>query len=277
MRREESFLFYLRSAGIFFSLVFALSPFLYMVAVAFTPSPRSLLEEGIRELTTDHFLSVLFGGNLHFLRYLANSLLVSAVSALFSVTAASLAAYGVTRFSFRGRRLFLMVILAASLFPPVSLVSYLFSFLSSWSMINTFGALVLPYVAWTMPLSLWILVSYFSQIPRDLDRAALMDGCSRFTILFRIILPVATPGIVSTALLVFLFSFNEFLFALMFTTDFRARTIPVGIALFEGQHGSLPWGEIMAAATLSTLPVVLVVLLFQKRIIQGLTRGAVKE
>jgi multiple sugar transport system permease protein len=104
-----------------------------------------------------------------------------------------------------------------------------------------------------------------------------VDGCTRFQILRKIILPVALPGVVSTVLLAFIFAFNEFLFALMLTTDYQARTLPVGIALFEGLHGQIPWGEIMAAATLTTIPVVMLALVFQRHIIQGLTRGAVKE
>jgi multiple sugar transport system permease protein len=155
-------------------------------------------------------------------------------------------------------------------------VGYLFKLMTALGWINTYPALIFPYVAWTLPLSLWILVSYFSRIPRDLDRAGLIDGCSRLQILFKIIFPVAAPGIFATLLLAFIFAFNEFLFALMLTTDRAARTIPVGIALFEGLHGQIPWGEIMAAATLATLPVVALALIFQRRIIQGLTRGAVK-
>jgi multiple sugar transport system permease protein len=170
----------------------------------------------------------------------------------------------------------MFLILAMSMFPPVSLVGYLFKLMTALGWINTYPALIFPYVAWTLPLSLWILVSYFSRIPRDLDRAGLIDGCSRLQILFKIIFPVAAPGIFATLLLAFIFAFNEFLFALMLTTDRAARTIPVGIALFEGLHGQIPWGEIMAAATLATLPVVALALIFQRRIIQGLTRGAVK-
>jgi multiple sugar transport system permease protein len=119
-------------------------------------------------------------------------------------------------------------------------------------------------------------MSYFSQIPREVDKAAQIDGAGRFQILFRIVLPMALPGFISTILLLFIFSFNEFLFALMLTTDHTARTVPVGIALFQGLHGELPWGYIMAASTIACIPVVLLALIFQRRIIQGLTRGAVK-
>jgi multiple sugar transport system permease protein len=163
------------------------------------------------------------------------------------------------------------------MFPQVSLISYLFKFMSSLGWINTFQGLIFPYVAWSMPLSLWILVSYFGQIPRDLDWAARIDGASRLQTLIRIILPVAAPGVFSTTLLVFIFAFNEFLFALMLTVDYNSRTVPVGIALFEGIHGQIPWGQIMAAATLTTIPVVILTLVFQRRIVQGLTRGAVKQ
>jgi multiple sugar transport system permease protein len=228
------------------------------------------------EITPDHYRTVLTAGSLHFMDYLRNSLVVSAVSAACSVFVASLAAYALTRLTLPGKTLLMLFTLSVSLFPPVSLVSYLFKFMAGIGWINTHQALILPYVAWTLPLSLWILVSYFTQVPLDLDRAALVDGCSRFQVLIRVILPVAVPGVVSTALLAFIFAFNEFLFALLLTTDYRARTIPVGIALFEGLHGQTPWGEIMAAAALTTIPVVIIALIFQRRIIQGLTRGAVK-
>ena len=206
-----------------------------------------------------------------------NSIIISAASAVISVFFAALAAYAVTRLPLSGKLPLMFFILALSMFPPVSLVGYLYKLMTALGWINTYPALILPYVAWTLPLSLWILVSYFSRIPRDLDRAGLIDGCSRIQILFKIIFPVAAPGIFATLLLAFIFAFNEFLFALMLTTDHAARTIPVGIALFEGLHGQIPWGEIMAAAAMAAVPVVVLALIFQQRIIQGLTRGAVKE
>jgi multiple sugar transport system permease protein len=163
------------------------------------------------------------------------------------------------------------------MFPAISMISYLFKVMSALGWINTYLALIFPYVAWTLPLSLWILVSYFVQVPRDLDKAALIDGCTRMQVLLKVIFPVAAPGIFSTLLLAFIFTFNEFLFALILTIDHSSRTIPVGVALFEGLHGQLPWGEIMAAAGVSIIPVVALTLAFQRYIIQGLTQGAVKE
>ena len=263
--------------GAVLTLLFALSPFGYMVLTGMSRHADFLQPGQPLEITSDHYVTVLTADSLHFMAYLRNSLLVSAVSAVVCVFVASLAAYALTRLSLPGKAWFMVGILAVSLFPSVSLVSYLFKVMAGVGWINTPLALIFPYVAWTLPLSLWILVSYFSQVPRDLDRAALVDGCTRWQILRRIILPVAMPGVVSTALLAFIFAFNEFLFALMLTTDYRARTIPVGIALFEGLHGQIPWGEIMAAAALTTVPIVLLALIFQRHIIQGLTRGAVKE
>lgn len=267
----------LLSLGAVLTLLFAMSPFVYMVLTGLSRQPDFLRPDRPLEITSAHYLAVLSTDSLHFMDYLTNSLVVSAVSAILSVGAASLAAYAITRLTFPGKLLCLLGTLSVSLFPPVSLVSYLFKFMAQAGWINTLQALIFPYVAWTLPLSLWILVSYFEQVPRDLDRAARVDGCSRLQILRRVILPVAMPGVVSTALLAFIFAFNEFLFALMLTTDYHARTIPVGIALFEGLHGQIPWGEIMAAAALTTVPVVGVALAFQRRIIHGLTRGAVKE
>ena len=267
----------LLTIGALFTILFSLSPFIYMALTSLSLYPDFLLPGRSFDFTFAHFHTVTASPSVHFMEYLRNSLIVSAISAVVCVFIASLAAYAITRLPLPGKAFFMFFILAVSMFPPVSLVSYLFKLMSSLGWINTYQALVFPYVAWTLPLSLWILVSYFAQVPRDLDRAGLIDGCSRLQILIRIIFPVAAPGIFSTMLLAFIFAFNEFLFALMLTTDHSARTIPVGIALFEGLHGQTPWGEIMAAAAITTVPVVILALIFQRRIIQGLTRGAVKE
>ena len=266
----------LLALGMLCTLGFVLGPFAYMLLVSLCQSEALLRPEPTLHFTLAHYRTVLTTESLHFLAYVRNSLIVSALSALLSVWVAALAAYAITRLPLPGTTLVLLGTLAVSLFPPVSLVSYLFTWMAAAGWINTYQALIFPYVAWTLPLSLWVLVSYFAQVPRELDRAALLDGCSRWQVLRHIVLPVAMPGLVSTALLAFIFAFNELLFALMLSTDYHASTIPVALARFEGQHGQLPWGEIMAAAVLTTVPVVVLVLRFQGRIIQGLTRGAVK-
>ncbi len=271
---EEKLSYVLTAAAVVFMIVFSLTPFLYMVSTSFSASPDELTQ-GL-DFTLANYRDVLGVKSLHFLDYLKNSVIVSFISAAVTVLLASLAAYAITRLEMKGKTAILLFVLAVSMFPQISLIGYLFRVMMELDLINTYTALILPYIAWILPLSLWILVSYFAQIPKELDRAAVIDGCSKWQILFKVLLPVSLPGIFSTALLAFIFAFNEFIFALMLTTDHQSRTIPVGIALFQGLHGETPWGQIMAAATLTTLPILVFTLLFQKHIVQGLTRGAVK-
>ena len=262
--------------GVSFMLVFCLGPFLYMATVSLSAEPNFLAADVPFQATLANFHDVLSGQSLHFLDYLRNSLIISLSSAFFAVLIASLAAYAITRLPLPGKIHLLFLVLAVSMFPQIGLVGYLFKFMSHLRWINTYQALLFPYIAWILPLALWILVSYFAQIPIELDKAALIDGASRWQILRRVILPVAAPGIFSMFLLSFIFAFNEFMFALMLTSNYRARTIPVGITLFQGLHGQTPWGNIMAASVITVLPVVVLTLTFQRYIIGGLTRGAIK-
>jgi multiple sugar transport system permease protein len=262
--------------GMAFCLLFCLFPFIYMAVVSLSTRADFLSPQASFIFTLDNFGAVLTNQSLHFLDYFRNSIVISLVSAFFCVVVASLAGYAITRLQFPGKMYLLFFALAVSMFPQIGLVGYLYKFMTKLGWINTYQALLLPYIAWILPLSLWILVSYFSQIPRELDKAALVDGCTYWQILHRIVLPVAAPGVLSVFLLSFIFAFNEFMFALMLTTDYKARTIPVGIALFQGLHGQTPWGNIMAASVVTIMPVVILILIFQRRIIGGLTRGAVK-
>jgi multiple sugar transport system permease protein len=264
------------SLGILFVLGFCLVPFVWMVIISLSKRPDFLIRD-ISPFTLANYIDVLSLENLHFLDYLKNSVVVAGGTAVVSGVIGALAAYAVSRISFPGRIALIFGVLGLSMFPQICIVGYLYKFMSSLGWINTHTGLILPYISWSLPLALWILMSYFSQIPRELDKAAHIDGASRLQILSKVILPIALPGFLSTILLLFMFSFNEFLFALMLTTDFRARTVPVGIALFQGLHGELPWGYIMAASVISSIPVILIALFFQRHIIQGLTHGAVKE
>jgi len=254
----------------------SLGPFLYMTAVSLSGSVDFAAVAAPGGYTLDNYHTILAGKTLHFLDYLRNSILISAASALGAVLIAGLAAYALTRLPLPGTDYILFAVLALSMLPPISIIGYLFRLMTGLGWINTYPALILPYIGWTVPLSLWILVSYFRQVPRELDRAAMVDGCSHWQTLWRVIFPVVLPALFSTAILAFIFAFNEFLFALMLTTDHQARTVPVGIALFQGAHGLTPWGQIMAASVVATLPVVVITLVFQRHIIQGLTRGAVR-
>lgn len=267
----------LLAAGAVFTLIFCLTPFVYTVLTSLSLHPDFLARDVAFVPTGDHYYDVLARESLHFVDYLANSFVISFLSAVLCVFIASLGAYAMTRLPLPAKPLIMVGILAISMFPQLSLISYLFKLMTALGWINTYPALIFPYTAWTLPISFWILVSYFNQIPDSLDKAGLIDGCSRWQILWKIIYPVAKPGLFSTFLLAFLYAFNEFMFALILTTDHQARTIPVGIALFEGLHGQIPWGTIMAASTIAIIPVVGLTVAFQRHIIQGLTRGAIKE
>lgn len=274
--KEKSIKKILLLTGSIFMIIFCLAPFIFMSVISFSKNPDFLSSGGEFKFVLNNYKRILTVSSLHFLEYLRNSIIISGISAFLAVFLAGLSAYAITRLRFAGKIFILLFVLAISMFPQISIVSYLYRFMESLGWINTYAGLIFPYTAWILPLSLWILVSYFAQIPKDLDRAGLADGCSRFQVLRKIVFPIAAPGLFSTALLAFIFAFNEFMFAVMLTIDHHSRTIPVGIALFQGLHGEIPWGTIMAASTIATLPIVLGVLVFQRHIIQGITRGAVK-
>lgn len=204
-----------------------------------------------------------------------NSLVVAGSTTLLCVTLGSLSAYALARMRFRGKAPLLAFILAVSMFPQISIVSPLYLLLRELRLIDSYPGLVLPYLTFAMPLTVWLLVGFFRQLPPDLEEAARIDGAGRLRTLWEIILPLAWPGIATTAILTFLYSWNEFLFALSFTVGPERQTVPVAIALFRGRY-QVPWGEILAGVVVATVPVALLVLLFQRRIVRGLTSGAVK-
>jgi multiple sugar transport system permease protein len=274
--KEEYLKSVLKFVGAAFLLTFCLSPFAWMVVVSLSRNPEFLSPQTSFVFTLQNYVAVIANPSVHLLGYLRNSVIVSALAAIFATIFGSLSAYAITRMEFPGRVLIPVLMLGFSMFPQISIVGYLFRLMTSLGWINTYNALIFPYIALGLPLALWIMLSYLSQLSTEMDKAALVDGATRFQILRKIIGPIALPGAVSTVLLVFIYSFNEFLFALMFTIDFEARTVPVGIALFEGLHGEIPWGHIMAAAVVAIIPVIILATIFEKRIIQGLTQGAIK-
>ena len=204
-----------------------------------------------------------------------NSLIVAGSTTLFAVTIGGVCAYALARMQFPGRYMILAFVLAVSMFPQISLIAPLYMLLREAGLINTYPGLILPYLTFAMPLTIWLLVGYFRHLPPDLEEAAAMDGAGRLRTLVEIIAPLASPGIATTAILTFVYCWNEFLFALSFTLGPERHTVPVAIALFRGQY-QVPWGQILAAAVVASAPVVLLVLAFQRRIVQGLTAGAVK-
>jgi ABC-type glycerol-3-phosphate transport system permease component len=204
-----------------------------------------------------------------------NSLVVAAATTALSVTIGAGCAYALARMQFRGKAVLLALVLAVAMFPQISIVSPLYLLLRQLGLLNTYPGLVLPYMTFAMPLTIWLLTGYFRQLPPGLEEAAFVDGAGRMRTLREVVLPLAGPGLATTAILTFLYCWNEFLFALSFAMGPERYTVPVAIALFRGQY-QVPWGEILAAAIVASIPVALIVLAAQRRIVAGLTAGAVK-
>lgn len=220
---------------------------------------------------TNIFIEQPFGHNI------LNSLIVAVGVVSLSLFLALMAAYAFGRFSFRGRQSLLFSILAVSMFPQVAVLSGMFELVQMLGLYNNVLGLILVYMIFTLPFTVWVLTTFVRDLPRELEEAAILDGASRFTICFKIFLPLLMPALVTTGLLAFIAAWNEFLFALTFTLTTSQRTVPVAIALMSGaDQFELPWGNIMAASVLVTLPLIGLVFIFQRKIVSGLTAGAVK-
>lgn len=212
-----------------------------------------------------------------FARYLLNSFIVSSSSTILCVGISALAAYSFARLKMRGARWMLGMLLVISLFPPIIFFFPLYEMVRAAGLTNNPVALIVPYTTFNLPFSIIVLATFFRAIPRDIEDAAKVDGVGRLQILWRIILPLAAPALATTAILVFIFAWNEFLFALTFMTDDRMKTVTAGIATLSGTTvHETPWGPIAAAVVVSTIPLIVLVAIFQRRIIHGLTAGAAK-
>jgi trehalose/maltose transport system permease protein len=265
--------FYLLVAAI---VIYAVFPFYYAVLTS--------LKTGTDLFRVDYFpfswewanyVSVFrdqpFGRNI------LNSVLVALAVVAVSLVLAVAAAFALGRVRFRGRGLLLMTILAVSMFPQVAVLSGMFELIRGLGLYNDLLGLVLSYLIFTLPFTVWVLTTFMRDLPRELEEAAIMDGAGPLAIVTRVFLPLMWPALVATGLLAFIHAWNEFLFALTFTLTDTQRTVPVAIALISGaSQYELPWGNIMAASVVVTVPIVLLVLVFQRRIVAGLTAGAVK-
>lgn len=258
------------------SLLVAIAAPLYFALVA-SVTPEARLFEGPvlwpGEITFDHYRALF--EQRRFVQPIVSSLIVAGSTTLLCVPLGALAAYALARMRFRGKGAILGLVLSVSMFPQISIVAPLYLVLRALGLIDTYPGLVLPYLTFAMPLTVWLLVGHFRAIPRELEEAAFVDGASRLRTLVEIVLPVAAPALVTTGILTFVYCWNELLFALAFTVGEEHRTVPVAMALFRGQY-RVPWGEILAGAVVASVPVVLLVLVFQRRIASGLTAGGVK-
>jgi ABC-type glycerol-3-phosphate transport system permease component len=250
-------------------------PFYWGVVASLTPEATLFREPSLwpTHVILDHYRALF--DERDFWIPIRNSVIVAGTTTLLCLAVGSLAAYALARLEFRGKTTILSLILAVTMFPQISIVSPLYLLLRALGLIDTYPGLILPYLTFAMPLAVWLLVGFFRQLPLDLEEAALVDGATRWQSFTRVILPVSVPALATTAILTFIYCWNEFLFALSFTLGPDRQTVPVAIALFRGQY-QVPWGQILAAAVVATVPVAALVLVAQRRIVQGLTAGAVK-
>lgn len=212
-----------------------------------------------------------------FHRNILNSVLVAVAVVALSLLIGVTAAYALGRVEFRGRAALLLTVLAVSMFPQVAVLSGMFELIRWLGLYNSLPGLMLTYMIFTLPFTVWVLTTFMRELPKELEEAAIMDGASPWTIVLRVFMPLLWPALVATGLLAFIAAWNEFLFALTFILENEKRTVPVAIAGMSGaSEFELPWGNVMAASVVVTAPLVALVLIFQRRIVSGLTAGAVK-
>lgn len=251
-------------------------PFVWVIAASFKPT-QEIFGEGAFKLvsanpTMENYVNVLKSG---ILQSMMNSFIVAGITAFYVVLVATLAAYAITRFKFRGKNLLLGIILAVSMFPQMIIVGPIYNLFMQLNLTNSYFV-VLPYSTITLPVAVFILVTHFNKIPIALEEAATIDGATSLQILGKIVFRLAAPGIFTTAIIVFISAWNEFLLTVTLNTNKAYHTVPVAISFLRTQFTIL-WGDVTAATVIVTIPTLIVVLLFQKQIVSGLTSGAVKE
>lgn len=262
--------------GAILVVLVCLFPFLWMGVSSIKTLPELYTVPPIWWPTTptlDNYYKVLFESNIP--RYFLNSVVISVGSTGLALLLAIFASYGFARFNFRGKPLLQSFVLIGQLLPTAAIIVPLFITLRVLGLVNTYWGLILVYMIITLPLSVWMLTSYFKAIPVELEEAAIIDGASRLGILFRITLPLSTPGIVAVIVYAFVTTWNEFVFALCFATDSSVKTLPIGLAEFSTEFNT-DWGAVMAASVVMTLPIALLFFSMQRLFVGGLTAGATK-
>jgi trehalose/maltose transport system permease protein len=266
-------LFYLL---VIFIVVESVFPFYYAILTSFkTGTDLFRISYWPTSFSWSNYTAVLNTGS--FPRNLLNSIFVSSVTVLLALFLAITASFALSRVRFRGRGLLLMTILAVSMFPQIAVLAGLFEVIRSLGIYNTPWALIFSYTIFTLPFTVWVLTTFMRDLPIEIEEAAIVDGASPWVIITRVFMPLMWPALVTTGLLAFIGAWNEFLFALTFTSSNDTRTVPVAIALLSGGSShEIPWGAIMAASVIVTVPLVVLVLIFQRKIVSGLTAGGVK-
>ena len=269
----NTILFY---CGVILIVVIAVYPFYYALLTSFETGTALFRPNFLPEaFSLDNYRNVL--GQRNFIRSVLNSVFIASVTVFFALLLAVTASYALSRVRFRGRGLLLMTILGVSMFPQIAVLSGLYELINWLGIYNRPWALVLSYTIFTLPFTVWVLTTFMRDLPIEIEEAAIVDGATPWIIIRRVFLPLLWPALVTTGLLAFIGAWNEFLFALTFTISETQRTVPVAIALLSGaSQQEIPWGSIMAASVLVTVPLIILVLIFQRKIVAGLTAGGVK-
>jgi multiple sugar transport system permease protein len=264
--------------GFVLILVWCLLPVAWIIALSF----KSADETGVgspqflpKDPTLQNYRDIL--SNSDFTDALRNSFGIAIIATLLAVVFATLAAYAIARLEFRGKRLVLSLALAIAMFPVVSLVGPLFDMWRTFGLFNTWPGLIIPYMSFTLPLAIWTLSAFFREIPWELEQAAQVDGATSWQAFRKVIVPLAAPGVFTAAILTFFFAWNEFVLAISLTSTTGSRTVPAQMSFFVGPDPfNPPYGQLATASVVVTVPIIIIVLLFQRKIVAGLTSGAVK-
>ena len=261
-------------------MVYLIFPFYWAFRSSITPD-NDLFKTPVQYFpsspTLDHYEAVFRDGD--FMRALLNSAIVAGSVTILSLIIGAFASYALGRFKFRGRTPVLYIVLSMTMFPQIAILGSLYTMVNDFGLYNTLGALILTYLVFTLPFTVWVLTSFFQQMPRELEEAAYVDGATPLQTFYRVLLPLAAPGLVTTGLLAFISAWNEFLYALSFTQTPENFTVTLAIFRFAPDTPGgfqIAWGQIMAATIIITIPLVVLTLIFQRRIVAVLTAGAVK-
>jgi len=261
-------------------VIFALIPVLWLISISLKP-PEALTDQRFipADVSFENYKSLFEGGidDSPFIKPLINSILIALITTTIAIVLASFCAYAIARLEFPGKRVILAGALAIAMFPPISTVGPLFDMWRALGLYDTYLGLIIPYLTFSLPLAIYVLVAFFREIPWELEQAAQVDGATPLQAFTKVIVPLAAPGVFTAAILVFIFCWNDFLFAISLTSSDASRTVPAALAFFTGESAfTAPTGSIAAAAVVVTIPIIVFVLFFQRRIVAGLTAGAVK-
>ena len=267
------------SIGLVIIVIAALFPVLWIMSLSLK-DPATIADGRLipADWTFDNYKSLFDGGlDSPLLKPLINSIVIALIATTIAIVLASFTAYAIARLEFPGKLLILGGALAVAMFPPISTVGPLFDMWRNFGLYDTYLGLIIPYLTFSLPLAIYILVAFFREIPWDLEQAAQVDGATPLQAFRKVIVPLAAPGMFTAAILVFIFCWNDFVFAISLTSSDASRTVPAALAFFTGDSQFTdPAGNIAAAAVVVTIPIIIFVLLFQRRIVAGLTAGAVK-